>query len=404
MQASASRLTLKFGDNVLQILRPHRQQPRRRRRSAGRPAVRRAFAELVCRDHSRRNECEAARAKAEAFLSSVRLVLQTPLAQRTPQPPPSCPGAAPTPRRSGRLANQPLNLTVRPSKKDSKPDRDGVGERVNAVTTSITSLVVVKSHGRRRYMWSNERSHPTMAKLDRVLVSVEWEAHFPFSFLQAMSSAMSDHCPLHLATNATFTVQRRFHFKPWWLKLHGFMDAVARGWTCPNTMIDPFARLDCKLKNTAKELQRWSQRSVGQEVDKRRRGFLWAGKDKALGGQCLVKWPIACRPTEFDGLGVPDLRIASFALRLGWLWLKRTDPNRPWRHLNTDFEQDVVLQQMFQTSISVQLGDGNLALFWLDNWLGQNSPCVLAPDLCNMVRPRIRKTRTVADALQDKHG
>ena len=28
----------------------------------------------------------------------------------------------------------------------------------------------------RRYTWSNERTAPTLEKLDRVLVSVEWEA------------------------------------------------------------------------------------------------------------------------------------------------------------------------------------------------------------------------------------
>lgn len=52
-------------------------------------------------------------------------------------------------------------------------------------------------HGR-RYTWSNERNDPTLARLDRVLVSVEWDTEFPFAFLQALSSDASDHCPLLL--------------------------------------------------------------------------------------------------------------------------------------------------------------------------------------------------------------
>lgn len=141
---------------------------------------------------------------------------------------------------------------------------------------------------------------------------------------------------------------------------------------------------------------------VFQEIDKRRRGFLWAGRDRAHGGHCLVAWTRACRPTEFGGLGIPDLRIASFALRMRWLWLKRTDANRPWKHLEIEFGNDSVVQQMFQASIDVQLGDGNLALFWTDKWNGPLSPCVIAPDLCKLIRSRTRKRRTVAKAVQDK--
>jgi len=76
---------------------------------------------------------------------------------------------------------------------------------------------------------------------------------------------------------------------------------------------------------------------VFQEIDKRRRGFLWAGKEKATGGQCLVAWPIVCLPIELGGLGVVNLRFAAYALRLRWIWLKRTDANRPWKNLSLDF-------------------------------------------------------------------
>ena len=82
---------------------------------------------------------------------------------------------------------------------------------------------------------------------------------------------------------------------------------------------------------------------VFQEIDKRRRGFLWAGKEKANGGQCLVAWPVVCQPQEVGGLGVVDLRLASLALRLRWMWLKRTYANRLWKNLDIDFGKDSVL-------------------------------------------------------------
>lgn len=138
---------------------------------------------------------------------------------------------------------------------------------------------------------------------------------------------------------------------------------------------------------------------VIHEIDKRRRGFLWAGKSSATGGQCLMAWPTVCRPTELGGLGIPDLKVAAHALRLRWLWLQRTDQNRPWRDLELAFGADRAVSSMFHNSVDIELGDGQLSLFWADRWNGGNSPCVIAPDLCSQIRPGIRGSRTVAQAL-----
>lgn len=115
----------------------------------------------------------------------------------------------------------------------------------------------------RKYTWSNERHQPTLVKLDRVLVSLDWEERFPSCFLQALSSDASDHCPLLLQTNAAFSIKPRFHFEVYWPKCEGFLEAVARGWQCPSTITDPFRRLDQFLRNTARELQSWSAKYIG---------------------------------------------------------------------------------------------------------------------------------------------
>lgn len=52
------------------------------------------------------------------------------------------------------------------------------------------------------------------------------------------------------------------------------------------------------------------------EIDKRRRAFLWAGTDSVAGGRCRVAWPVVCSPKDYSGLGLPDLRILGFTLRL----------------------------------------------------------------------------------------
>ena len=55
-------------------------------------------------------------------------------------------------------------------------------------------------HGR-AFTWSNERENPTLVRLDRVLVSMDWEELFPNAHLQGLGSDASDHCPLLLQTN-----------------------------------------------------------------------------------------------------------------------------------------------------------------------------------------------------------
>lgn len=66
-------------------------------------------------------------------------------------------------------------------------------------------------HGR-TYTWSSERDAPALTKIDRVLVSIDWELAAPENLLQALSSGVSDHAPLHLSTNVHFYKKKRFRF------------------------------------------------------------------------------------------------------------------------------------------------------------------------------------------------
>ena len=59
---------------------------------------------------------------------------------------------------------------------------------------------------------------------------------------------------------------------------------------------------------------------VLMKVDSIRRAFLWAACDKVTGGKCKVNWDLVCKPKEYGGLGILNLKKFASALRMRWLW------------------------------------------------------------------------------------
>jgi hypothetical protein len=96
---------------------------------------------------------------------------------------------------------------------------------------------------------------------------------------------------------------------------------------------------------------------------------------------------------------VQNLKLAGYALRTRWLWLKRTDPDRAWAALPFRVEQQV--QDLFDASIQVRVGNGVQTIFWMDCCLDGQAIGDLALALIELVSLRTRKTRTVAQALSD---
>jgi hypothetical protein len=83
-----------------------------------------------------------------------------------------------------------------------------------------------------------------------------------------------------------------------------------------------------------------------KKVDNLRRNFFWKGEDSEgnLGGACLVKWEIACRPKELEGLGIHNLKCFGRALRQRWLWYYWTDDTKPWQGMPLPYDdQDMAL-------------------------------------------------------------
>jgi hypothetical protein len=142
----------------------------------------------------------------------------------------------------------------------------------------------------------------------------------------------------------------------------------------------------------ALDLPSWDLKAI----DKIRRNFLWRGRKEAMGGHCLVAWNKVTRPKELGGLCISHLQHMCWALRLRWLWLKKTKPDRPWAAFNFHVHPSVLA--FFSVAVSSEVDNGRNTLFWTDKWLNGQSLQQLAPHLVRLVSSRARK-RSVQDAL-----
>jgi hypothetical protein len=97
-------------------------------------------------------------------------------------------------------------------------------------------------------------------------------------------------------------------------------------------------------------------------VDKLRRGFFWAGRAETRGGSCLVAWDKVCRSKSIGGLGFHNLRMLNATLHAKWIWLQKTDGDRPWSRMTFAVKSHAAA--IFHASVSITVGDGSTLLFW----------------------------------------
>jgi hypothetical protein len=146
----------------------------------------------------------------------------------------------------------------------------------------------------------------------------------------------------------------------------------------------------------ALDLPQWAHKAM----DKIRRSYFWRGHKEAKGGHCLVAWDKVCRPADLGGIDISNLRLLGWALRARWLWLKKTEPHRPWASLDIQVPDQV--QAFFRIAIYSEVGNGEDTLFWIDRWLHGQCIADLAPSLFAAIPQRRRKQQTVQSALHNQ--
>jgi hypothetical protein len=112
----------------------------------------------------------------------------------------------------------------------------------------------------RTYSWSNNQSNPILAKLDRVLVSVDWDIKYPTSKVVMLPKGLSDHNPIKISFGVkNYIKDPIFYFEKWWLELEEFADVVARAWDIESQDNDPMSVWQSKVRNLRKKAKGWSR-------------------------------------------------------------------------------------------------------------------------------------------------
>jgi len=107
-----------------------------------------------------------------------------------------------------------------------------------------------------------------------------------------------------------------------------------------------------------------------------------------------VAWSTVAKPIEYGGLEIIELQAFSRALRVRWLWLQWSNPERPWNGMELPI--DATDLALFNAATVVTVRNGLKAFFWHSSWIEGRPPASLCPMLYQHSR---RKNRTVRDAV-----
>jgi hypothetical protein len=149
----------------------------------------------------------------------------------------------------------------------SEKNNDRFDERwpflFNAVIDGL-DLREIEMSGR-KFTWANSRRVPTYEKLDRVLVSTEWEQRFPLATVVALSREISDHTPLLLDTGERAVCKNKnsFKFELAWLLKDGFFELVSEVWHKDSRGATPMQRWQNKIRRLRQFLRGWAKNMSG---------------------------------------------------------------------------------------------------------------------------------------------
>ena len=102
-----------------------------------------------------------------------------------------------------------------------------------------------------------------MSRIERVLVSHDWEDHYPDVTQRVLLRPISDYFPILVEVGGILREKSPFRFENMWLKSEGFKDWVHSWWNQYSCSSTPCYVLAKKLKALKGDIIQWNHSEFG---------------------------------------------------------------------------------------------------------------------------------------------
>jgi len=113
------------------------------------------------------------------------------------------------------------------------------------------------------FTWSRSGDEAVCSRLDRFLVSVEWEEKFPDLIQKRLPRLLSDHFPICLVAAELERGKSPFRFENMWLAADGFSDIIEEWWREARVYGYASYVIANKLKYVKGKLKIWNKEVFG---------------------------------------------------------------------------------------------------------------------------------------------
>ncbi|WMV46111.1 hypothetical protein MTR67_039496 [Solanum verrucosum] len=210
------------------------------------------------------------------------------------------------------------------------------------------------------YTWFKGDQQEAASRIDRIMISKEWDDTFNNLKQIPLQRLGSDHIPIALITGCWERNKSYFKFENWWLQSEGFVDRVREWWSSFRYTGRPDYVLACKLKALKLKLKEWKQEEGGNlGIQRRRLLEQLAELDTERVNRTLTVEETTKKAAvllEYEELVKKE--EVSWRQKLGVLWLKEGDKNTKFFHkmANAHRRYNNIDQLMIQGKVTQDRG------------------------------------------------